>query len=158
MSDPIRSAISHIRSVYAELENLREVRNCTARTTCCRFGLTGRTPMLTAGEALVAAAGVRASGRKSLPETDHPDGRCPLLCEDGGCTIYDSRPFGCRTHFCQAAGGQIPRSLVKQQIRALEEIAESLGDTDVRPIAAAISDALEKLPKRSRRKHRSKPN
>ena len=75
MSDPIRSAISHIRSIYAELENLREVRNCTARTTCCRFGITGKTPMLTAGEALVAAADEESFEPRSLEATIAIDAR-----------------------------------------------------------------------------------
>ena len=28
---------------------------------------------------------------------------CPLLSADGRCRIYASRPFGCRTFFCDDA-------------------------------------------------------
>ena len=79
-----------VEAVYSRLEAIElPVRNCQARTTCCAFKLTGRTPMLTAGEALVAARGVRASGRKKLPPTTDPStGRCPLLGSDDRCTIY----------------------------------------------------------------------
>ena len=54
-----------------------------------------------------AAAALRASGRRQLPASS--DGSCPLL-RDGQCSIYDSRPFGCRTHFCQEAGHTLVES------------------------------------------------
>ena len=81
-------------------------RACLSRTTCCQFKLTGKTPMLTRGEAEFAALGVRASGRKKLVSRD--DGACPLLGRAGRCTIYAHRPFGCRTHFRAAAGEGVP--------------------------------------------------
>lgn len=60
-----------------------------------------KTPYLTLGEAMVAAAW-RAAGRSSVKP---PDGSCPFLGPDGKCRIYDGRPFGYWTHFCEAAGG-----------------------------------------------------
>lgn len=57
------------RAIYAELDQRPVQRDCIRRTECCQFKLTGRTPMLTAGEALVAAAALRATGRRSLPES-----------------------------------------------------------------------------------------
>ena len=56
MDDQFQQAMADMRAVYADLEKLNLDRNCTGRTTCCRFKLTGKTPILTAGEALVAAA------------------------------------------------------------------------------------------------------
>ena len=90
--------------VYADL-SLRPIeRNCVRLKECCHFKLTGRTPYLTKGEALLAAKALRATGRTRLPE--NTTGACPLLdSSSGNCLIYESRPFGCRTHFCAAAGG-----------------------------------------------------
>ena len=45
---------AEVKAIYAELDRRPLERNCTALTTCCRFKLTGETPYLTKGEALVA--------------------------------------------------------------------------------------------------------
>ncbi len=128
-------------AIYAALEARPLERTCRASTECCQFRLTGRTPMLTKGEALYAAVGVRASGRKKLPERD--DGACPLLGKTGKCLIYAHRPFGCRTHFCGAAGGPYPRKHVADLIQRLESLDERLGGDGPRPIQGAVAAALE---------------
>ena len=138
-------AEQEVLRIYAEVDArvAAEDRDCQARTTCCQFLRTGKTPMLTAGEALVAGRAVRAHGWKLLPASSDPQsGRCPLLRIDGHCTIYNSRPFGCRTHFCAPAGGPLPRRSLQDLIHRLEAVAESLGDTDPRPLDAAIASAL----------------
>lgn len=129
-----------IERLYRDLESRPLERQCLARTTCCRFQLTGRTPMLTKGEALYAAIGVRASGRKKLPERE--GGACPLLDSHGRCTIYAHRPFGCRTHFCELAGGMYPRRHVADLIQRLEALDERLGGCGPRVLGAAVADAL----------------
>ena len=136
-------AIRAVREVYADLESRPFERDCRARTECCRFRLTGRTPHLTKGEALVAAAGWRAAGRKAIPpeSADSRDGACPFLGEKGKCQIYRDRPFGCRTHFCEAAGGMIDRAAIVDLIRRLEAIDESLrgdGPKSLRSAVAAV--------------------
>ncbi len=68
---------------------------------------------------------MKALGRKAMPERG--DGACPLLKDDGKCLIYADRPFGCRTHFCRAAGGPYARAEVIDLIRKLEEIDRKLG-------------------------------
>ena len=142
--DQLQSAICEIRAVYAELARRPLERNCQSLTECCRFQLTGRTPHLTKGEALVAAKGVRAAGRKELPASD--DGACPMLKrETGRCLIYADRPFGCRTHFCDAAGGPYPRKLVLDLIRRLEVVDQQLGGGGPRKIEAAVTAALREL-------------
>lgn len=130
-----------LESIYASLTTLPVVRSCTNRTTCCRFQLTGETPQLTLPEALYAAKAVRRNGRTRLPDTQ--DGSCPLLGQGGRCTIYDHRPFGCRTHFCTAAGGQIPRKQVAHLIQKLDALDERLGGDGSRPIQSAVADALK---------------
>ncbi|MEM7384900.1 MAG: YkgJ family cysteine cluster protein [Verrucomicrobiota bacterium] len=146
-------ALEEMARIYNELEGLRADRDCRARTTCCQFGLTGRTPMLTSGEALMVVKGLRASGRKGLPASEDPGkGRCPLLGKDGRCWIYDHRPFGCRTHFCAAAGGDLPRKAIHHLIQRLETLAEKLGDSDVRKLPDAVQHSLgNKTARRGRR-------
>jgi Fe-S-cluster containining protein len=138
----MESALREVRQIYADLAARPIDRNCVRLKECCHFKLTGRTPYLTKGEALVAAAALRATGRRQLPT--NPNGACPLLdAETGDCLIYDSRPFGCRTHFCAAAGGPYSRREVIDLIRRLEAIDDSLGGTGPRILQPAITDALK---------------
>ena len=135
--------MAEVREVYEELAQRPIERACTRLTGCCHFALTGRTPQLTRGEALVAARGVRAAGRKALPERN--DGACPLLRADGACLIYHDRPFGCRTHFCATAGGPYARSEVLDLIRRLEAIDARLGGTGPRALDPAVTDELARM-------------
>ncbi|MCE0523747.1 MAG: YkgJ family cysteine cluster protein [Methylacidiphilales bacterium] len=135
-----REALEEVRAVYRELENRPVERACIRRTECCQFKLTGRTPQLTRGEAMLAARALRASGRKAMPERD--DGACPMLRENGACMIYHDRPFGCRTHFCAAAGGPYSRGEVLDLIRRLEAVDARLGGSGPRALPAAVRDEL----------------
>ena len=140
----IQNVLSEVRAIYKALENRPVQRNCIARTECCQFNLTGLTPQLTKGEALLAAKAFRGTGRKAFPESD--GGACPLLKrETGKCLIYADRPFGCRTHFCNAAGGPYSRKEVVDLIRRLEELDRKLGGDGPRKIQIAIADSLEEL-------------
>lgn len=135
-----------IRAIYAELDQRPVQRDCVRRTECCQFKLTGRTPMLTAGEALVAASALKATGRRVLPETADPKaGRCPLLNPAGKCLIYEARPFGCRTHFCAAAGGPYSRTEVRDLVRRMEEIDATLGGDGPHALPMAVESALETI-------------
>lgn len=133
-----------VRRIYAELASLPIERNCQLRSECCQFHITGKTPFLTRGEALLAAKALKATGRTRLPESQ--DGTCPMLDpRTSRCRIYASRPFGCRTHFCTAAGGALARKDVLDFIHRLEEIDEDLGGDGPRPIGGALEYALEDL-------------
>lgn len=113
--------LEEVRAVYRDLAGRPIERSCERRTECCHFKLTGETPYLTKGEALVAAKAWKASGRSKLPEKK--EGSCPFLQEGSGkCQIYEGRPFGCRTHFCKAAGGPYARREVIDLIRRLEAV------------------------------------
>ena len=137
----MKAALDEVRQVYSDLAARPIDRNCVRLKECCHFKLTGRTPYLTKGEALVAAKAVRATGRTQLPAS--PAGACPLLePTTGNCLVYEARPFGCRTHFCAAAGGPYARREVIDLIRRLEAVDESLGGTGPRLLQNAISDAL----------------
>ncbi len=140
----LQNAVTEVQQVYADLARRPIERNCTRQTECCHFKLTGRTPYLTKGEALVAARAFRATGRKSL--TENPDGSCPMLhVATGNCLIYNDRPFGCRTHFCAAAGGTVARHEILDLIRRLEKIDDDLGGDGPRLLQNAVADALEEL-------------
>ena len=138
------AALAEVRQVYVDLARRPIERNCVRKTECCHFKLTGRTPYLTKGEAIVAAKAFRATGRKSLPE--NVDDSCPMLQQEtGNCLIYEDRPFGCRTHFCAAAGGPIARHEVLDLIRRLEDVDLALNGKGSRPLQNAVADALEEL-------------
>lgn len=140
----LKGALTEVRQVYADLAKRPIERNCVRVKECCHFKLTGRTPYLTKGEALLAAAALRATGRRQLPQK--PVGVCPMLdSTSGDCLIYDSRPFGCRTHFCAAAGGPYARREVIDLIRRLEAVDEALGGSGPRVFQNAIPDALNEL-------------
>ena len=142
--DQIKSALAEVRAVFAELARRPGLQRCAARTECCQFNVTGLTPQLTKGESLLAAKAFRATGRKSLPES--ADGICPLLkAETGRCLIYADRPFGCRTHFCAAAGGPYPRKQVLDLIRRLEAVDQLLGGDGPHAIQPAVAEALREI-------------
>ena len=142
--DDTQTAIAAVRQVYAQLAERPIERSCMRVNECCQFRLTGRTPYLTRGEALVAAKGLRASGRKELPTPI--DGACPLLDQRvGKCLIYDERPFGCRTHFCAAAGGPYARREVADLIQRLEAIDAELGGTGASALPHALAQAVKQL-------------
>jgi hypothetical protein len=143
-SEHQRSAVAEVRAVYADLAKRPIERQCVRLSECCQFKLTGATPYLTAGEAFVAAKAFRASGRTRLPEKS--DGSCPMLeGRTGKCLIYADRPFGCRTHFCAAAGGPYARREVLDLIRRLEKVDADLNGNGTRLLAPAVAAALEKL-------------
>jgi Fe-S-cluster containining protein len=137
------NALAEVRAIYGELGQRPLERACTRVTECCRFKITGRTPFLTRGEALVAARALRATGRKTLPVRD--DGACPLLGNQGHCLIYADRPFGCRTHFCAAAGGPYTRGEVVDLIRRLETVDAQLGGDGGHALPGAVATALQTL-------------
>jgi Fe-S-cluster containining protein len=137
-------AAESVQQIYRELAERPIERQCVQRTECCQFRLTGRTPFLTKGEALIAAKALRASGRKQLPES--PDGACPLLQRTTGrCLIYNGRPFGCRTHFCAAAGGPYARQEVADLIHRLENIDTALGGNGAMALPTAVQRILREL-------------
>ena len=92
----------------------------------------------------MAANALRATGRKHLP--DAVDGTCPLLeTKTGNCLIYQDRPFGCRTHFCPAAGGPYARREVADLIHRLERIDSELGGDGASALPYAVAEALKHL-------------
>ena len=138
------AALAEVQAVYSDLAARPIDRRCTLRTECCHFKLTGLTPFLTTGEALLAAKALRASGRRKIPERG--DGACPLLDpKTSRCLIYQARPFGCRTHFCEAAGGPYSRREVLDLIRRLDRVDAEVGGKGPRPLPDAVAEGLRML-------------
>ena len=136
-------ALLEVQAVYQELEKRPLERACTRLTECCQFKLTGKTPYLTLGEAILAARAMRAVGQHKLPEKK--DGSCPLLHpQTGACLIYENRPVSCRTHFCQAAGGPYARKEVVDLIRKLEDVDWAIGGCGAQSLPAALKVALDR--------------
>jgi Fe-S-cluster containining protein len=136
-------AIREVTEIYAEWERRPIERHCTGVADCCRFRLVGHTPYLTKGEALVAARAWKAAGRNDIRIP--ADGSCPFLHpQSGKCRIYDGRPFGCRTHFCAAAGGPASRAEVRDLIQRLEEIDHRLGGKGAMNLPAAVKEAMSR--------------
>jgi uncharacterized protein len=137
-------SLDEVRRIYDELATRPAERQCIRRTACCQFKLTGLTPYLTKGEAFVAARALRATGRKKLP--GGVNGACPMLePQSGNCLIYTDRPFGCRTHFCAAAGGPLARREVVDLIRRLETVDAQLGGDGPRKLPGAVAAALQEI-------------
>jgi len=137
-------AMREVRAVYDEWRRRPLERGCTGIADCCRFRLVGHTPYLTRGEALVAAKAWRAAGRTALEEP--ADGACPFLHPGTArCRIYEGRPFGCRTHFCAAAGGPAKRGEVRELVQRLEEVDRRLGGDGPVRLEVAVSQALASL-------------
>ena len=134
--------IAEVGAVYRDLADLPLVRGCAGVAQCCQFKITGLLPSLTRAEAIVAAKAFRATGRKVLPQ--RADGACPMLDPaTSRCLIYADRPFGCRTHFCRAAGGPYERREVLDLIRRLEAVDTALAYTEgPRPLPAAVAREL----------------
>jgi hypothetical protein len=143
-------------ALYAEVEALVAPCSCDCATTtrredarCCQFRVTGREPYPTPVELAEVDHAIRARGasrqpapgkKKKLVMVDDR-GSCPLLSEEGRCTIYASRPFGCRTFFC--TGHEPPR---KDRV-AIQAIGRRISDLAARifptmPLPRPLTRAL----------------
>lgn len=123
-------ALGALRELFAETDRAVAELTCPASTECCRFGVTGREPYVTALEVLALERAIAARGgplsprRRALPlapgRPDARERRCAFLDDRGRCVVYASRPFGCRTFFCERASGAPDR-------RAVRELGARLG-------------------------------
>jgi Fe-S-cluster containining protein len=137
-------------ALYARVDALLAPFSCDGSTDCCHFGRTGREPYVTPPELAevqlaIAARGARASARgpgRRLPLADD-ERRCAMLDADGRCSIYASRPLGCRTFFCDRVQGpgRLPREELNRIARAIEDLASrsSAGDPRGRPLTRLLS-------------------
>jgi uncharacterized protein len=138
--DERKRALLDLRALYARIDAALHGWACEASTDCCRFGVTGREPYPTAVEVAELERAVRARGgirrgsrnekRRTLPVAG--ERRCALLGENEKCLVYASRPFGCRTFFCERARssvGEEPSALPKREIA---EVSRAIADLSAR--------------------------
>lgn len=112
--------------------------SCPSTAECCQLAKTGRPPWLWPSEwALITEHLQRA--RRPLPAA-RSDGGCPFLDEAGArCTIYEVRPFGCRTFFCHRARGpaQQPTQATNDQLSRLASANLAWrDDAEAKPLSA----------------------
>ncbi|MGO8999711.1 MAG: YkgJ family cysteine cluster protein [Polyangiaceae bacterium] len=147
------AARSELIALYAEADALLAPFSCDASTDCCHFGVTGREPYVTPTELAEIEHAVAARGAapprlpraaRSLPLVDDPR-RCALLDANGRCSIYASRPLGCRTFFCERVQGpgRIPRTALNDVARRVSDLAARVSPRD--PHSRPLSRALPAL-------------
>jgi uncharacterized protein len=158
----IDDMLTDLQAVYRDADELYAGWSCPASTECCRFGITGREPYVTSIELAavkkaIAARGGARSWKRAPAVGDDPTGaatgkvvlpivseerRCPMLDGKGRCAVYEARPLGCRTFFCDRAeaGGKVRQREVNALVRRIQEIAErhEAGGERGRPLVRAL--------------------
>lgn len=144
--------LRELRALYARIDGAVQGWGCESSTDCCRFGVTGREPYPTAVELAELERAVKARGglpkRRTLPVAS--ERRCALLSDDGRCLVYASRPFGCRTFFCERARGPVgeradsglPRETIAEVAREIAALSARFAPADPgpRPLSRVSKD------------------
>jgi Fe-S-cluster containining protein len=129
-----RAALKELRAIYARADEAYAQYSCPASGECCQLAQRGRSPWLWRPEWLLLLERLEVEQRPLPPA--RPDGGCPFLDAAGKrCTVYASRPFGCRTYFCERVRGpgREPVERVAQLLARLERVALRLDEED-RPL------------------------
>ncbi len=143
-TDPAHQAVADLTAFYARLDRAHAGFSCPARAACCQLSRTGREPYLWAIEWLLLSRRIGERGGR-IPEARR-DGGCRFLDSAGRrCTVYDVRPFGCRTFGCELAIGQTRalRETVRGFTRELTALAEAFepADEGPRPLSRFFGEA-----------------
>ena len=125
-------AASETRAVLRQGSAAWAKHSCPGTAECCQLATTKRPPWLWPSEWKVLEARL-ARDRRALPAA-REDGGCPFL-DTGGkrCTVYEDRPLGCRTFFCQRIVGPstLPADLTNsllERLRALNLAVDDLAE------------------------------
>jgi Fe-S-cluster containining protein len=153
-SDGEAALLDELFALYRQVDLSQEGASCPASTECCRFGLTGREPYVTSVEvaalrrALARRGGPLSAKRRALPLATGRGAKkderiCAFLDAAGRCSVYESRPFGCRTFHCARATLTVTPSGAerRQLVNRLRDIAsrhEPGGDAP-RPLSKVFS-------------------
>jgi uncharacterized protein len=142
---------AELLSLYAAADSLVAGWSCQCATAlsreapearCCHFAVTGREPYPTAVELAEVRHAMRASGvaprtQRQLPLADQRP--CPLLSDTGRCRVYASRPFGCRTFFCDGTEApfgmkaRLPREALNALGRRIADLSARFSPRDPHP-------------------------
>jgi Fe-S-cluster containining protein len=150
--EPTNHAIlEELYALYRRVDAVYEGSHCPSSTECCRFGLTGREPYVTSVEvaalrrAVARRGGPPSAKRRALPiaTTAAAERICPFLDALGRCSVYESRPLGCRTFYCSratVAGGTrgVDRRELVNRLRDIASRHEPGGDAP-RPLSRAFA-------------------
>ncbi len=115
-----RLAVAETRAILAKASALWAPHSCLASGDCCHFETTKRQPWLWPSEWTLIVDHFKQM-KRDLPPI-RPDGACPFLNDNNRCTIYDVRPFGCRTFFCARIKGP-SRQPASETTALLERLA-----------------------------------
>lgn len=155
-----QALLAELSTLYEDVDALYRGASCDRSTECCRFGITGREPQVTSIELALVTRALRERGgapskkRRALPLTqEHSRSRtglavareraCPLLLSPGRCAVYEARPLGCRTFFCERAqlAQPVDRRALRDAVRRLQELAVRHAPSGDRP--RALSRAID---------------
>ncbi|MBX7097018.1 MAG: YkgJ family cysteine cluster protein [Myxococcaceae bacterium] len=99
-----RAALLETKAVLRHADRTWARWSCPSTAECCQLATTRRPPWLWPSEWAVLEEHLAHEGRALPPP--RADGGCPFLDESGKrCTVYEARPFGCRTFFCHRVRG-----------------------------------------------------
>lgn len=99
-----RRAVTETRAILQKASAAWSQHGCPGTAECCQLAVTKRLPYLWPSEWKLLEERLRRE-RRPLPPP-RADGACPFLDAAGKrCTVYEDRPFGCRTFFCARITG-----------------------------------------------------
>jgi uncharacterized protein len=155
-----QALLAELSALYEDVDALYRGASCDRSTECCRFGVTGREPQVTSIELALVTRALRVRGgqpskkRRALPLTNESsraragldaasERACPLLLSPGRCAVYEARPLGCRTFFCERVqlAQPVDRRALRDAVRRLQELAVRHAPGGDRP--RALSRALD---------------
>lgn len=97
-------ALAETRDILKRASVLFARWSCPSTAECCQLATTKRPPWLWPSEWELLLERLRRE-RRPLPPP-RADCGCPFLDGPGQrCTVYEDRPFGCRTFFCHRVSG-----------------------------------------------------
>lgn len=148
--------LDELASFYADVDAAFATTSCPATSECCRFARTGREPYVTSLEmAMVDRALARRGGsfpqgpkplheeRRELPVLKE-ERACPFLSKERRCSIYEARPLGCRTFFCERGtteGRPVKHKELLAFVNRLKDLAQrhTPGGDEGRPFTRALA-------------------
>lgn len=125
LPEPVRArrAAKALRGLFEAANARYQGWGCARSGECCQVTKTGREPYVWPVEWAMVQEGLRLAGRP-LPLPPRGDGACPLLDEQGRCSLYAHRPLGCRTFYCERGSGpRVTRDDVTGLMQRLERVS-----------------------------------
>jgi Fe-S-cluster containining protein len=139
-SPALRAAITETRAVLRKADAAWAKHSCPSSAECCQLKTTGRPPWLWPSEWQLLM-----QRTKGTVPPERADGGCAFLDADGKrCTVYEDRPFGCRTFFCHRIRGpaQVPSGPTEALLERLKALNLALDDeARVRSLPDLIREA-----------------